>query len=179
MAKHLVKCPYCNETFDASQIEFIQVGRRYAHKTCYDAAGGEKTYLKQEAKKQKTKEESSDLANLKSYISVLYGSHANWPLIMKQIKDFQKKGYSLTGIEKSLRYFYEVKHNKPSDSNGGIGIVEFCFQDAYNYYLAIFLANQQNENKNFIQTVKEYSIRPPKMRGTKQKLFDLGGEDEE
>lgn len=36
MAKHMVKCPYCNEIFDSNSEPFVKVGRRYAHEKCYN-----------------------------------------------------------------------------------------------------------------------------------------------
>ena len=37
MAKHLVKCFYCGETFDTNASPFIMVNsRRYAHKSCQE-----------------------------------------------------------------------------------------------------------------------------------------------
>ena len=37
MAKAIVKCPYCEQSFDRNDpsIEWEKVGRRYAHKKCY------------------------------------------------------------------------------------------------------------------------------------------------
>lgn len=184
MAKHLVKCLYCSETFDANQEEFIQIKRRYAHKNCYEAAGCQppppaKRKTTTKAKSSAPKQEDPDLKALKDYIQQLFGDNANWAMITKQIKTYREEnGYSYSGILKSLIFFYEVKHGSREKANGAIGIVPFTYQAAYNYYLDIFLANQQNENKDFVQTIKEYSIRPPKMRGTKRRLFNLGGEDE-
>ena len=101
-------------------------------------------------------------------------------MIKKQIKTYTNDmKYSYSGILKSLIYFYEVKNNPIDKSNGSIGIVPFVYKDAYNYYLSIFLANDQNKNITFIQKVKEYIIKPPKKRGTKNKLLDWSEDIEE
>ena len=42
-----------------------------------------------------------------------------------------------------------------------------------------YLANDQNKNITFIQKVKEYIIKPPKKRGTKNKLLDWSEDIEE
>ena len=39
----LVKCPYCKEQFDRDKTEYIKVGTRYAHKSCYNNALEQKT----------------------------------------------------------------------------------------------------------------------------------------
>lgn len=183
MAKHLVKCLYCSKTFDTNKEEFVQIKRRYAHKNCYEAAGSQPpppAKRKPVATPKPPKKEDPDLTALKDYINSLFGDDANWPMITKQIKTFKEEnGYSYTGILKSLIYFYEVKGGSKEKANGAIGIVPFTYQAAYNYYLSIFIANQQNENKTFSQIIKEYTICPPRKRGTKQKLFALGEEDEE
>lgn len=44
MAKHMVKCFYCGEVFDASTTPYVKPNsRRYAHKTCAQTAEENKT----------------------------------------------------------------------------------------------------------------------------------------
>lgn len=169
MAKHIVKCPKCGQDFDTNSVQAVRVGaRRYGHATCYP----DNTDFIPLVQKP---EEDPDLKKLKDYITKIYGDKANWPLITKQIKNYTKdKKYSLSGILKSLVWFYDVKHNSVEGSNGGIGIVEYCYQDAYNYYLALFIAQEANKNIVLDNEIKEVTIAPPEMRGTKQKLIDFG-----
>lgn len=173
MAKHLVKCKICGIEFDLNQEQGVIAGaRRYAHYSCYPE--GELVPM------VKPKSKDEDLDELKKYIKKIYGDKANWVLINKQIKKFHTDNkYSYTGMLKSLKYFYEVKKNNVDKSNGGIGIVEYCYQDAYNYYLAIYIAQQQNEEKTFIEKVKEFVIKPPQpKKRNKMKLFNLEDENE-
>jgi len=172
MAKHLVKCAICGETFDTNIIQAVKHGaRRYAHYKCEPSGElvplGEKT--------------DPELQKLKDYINQLFGDKANWALINKQIKKFKEtNGYSYSGMLKSLVYFFDVKHNSIDKTNGGIGIIEYCYQDAYNYYYNLFMAQQANKDKSLLTQIKEIIIKPPQKRGTKRKLFDLGEfEDEE
>ncbi len=169
MAKHIVKCPKCGQYFDTNAVQAVRIGaRRYGHATCYQ----DNTDFVPLVQKP---EEDPDLKKLKDYITKIYGNKANWPLITKQIKNYTKdKKYSLSGILKSLVWFYDVKHNSVDGSNGGIGIVEYCYQDAYNYYLALFIAQEANKNIVLDNEIKEVTITPPEMRGTKQKLIDFG-----
>ena len=166
---HVVKCSICGQSFDRDKIQAVRTGaRRYAHLSC-DPSNTDFVPLVQKP------EEDPDLKKLKDYITKIYGDKANWPLITKQIKNYTKdKKYSLSGILKSLVWFYDVKHNSVDGSNGGIGIVEYCYQDAYNYYLALFIAQEANKNIVLDNEIKEVTIAPPEMRGTKQKLIDFG-----
>ena len=97
--------------------------------------------------------------------------------INQSIKKFHNEfGYSYSGIQKALYYFYEIKHNSIDKANGGISIVPFVYKDAYNYYYDLFMAQQRNENKKpFIERVREIIIKPPKVEKP-IKLFDLDKE---
>lgn len=172
---HFCICPKCNQKFNRDIIQAVKVSaRRYGHATCYP---DNKDYVPLEEKK----ENNEDYQKLMDYIKKIYGEKANYALINKQIKNFTtEKQYSLSGILKSLVYFYEVKGNSVSGSNGGIGIVEYCYQDAYNYFYSLFVAQQANKDKVFTQEIKEISFNPPKMTfGTKHKFFDLEGVSDE
>lgn len=168
----MVKCTVCGDRFDRDKVQAVKVGaRRYAHYRCMPE--GELAPLE-------VKEIDSDLVALKDYIKELLKDDYVEARVNKQIKDFQQEyGYTYSGMLKSLIYFYEVKNNPIDKSNGSIGIVPFVYKDAYNYYLSIFLANDQNKNITFIQKVKEYIIKPPKKRGTKNKLLDWSEDIEE
>ena len=172
MAKHIVKCAICGQTFDLNSIQGVRHGaRRYSHYSCEPTG---------ELVPMEIKKEDPDLVQLNNYINELFKDQANWAMIKKQIKTYTNDmKYSYSGILKSLIYFYEVKNNPIDKSNGSIGIVPFVYKDAYNYYLSIFLANDQNKNITFIQKVKEYIIQPPKKRGTKNKLLDWSEDIEE
>ena len=168
----MVKCTVCGDRFDRDKIQAVKVGaRRYAHYRCMPE--GELAPLE-------VKKIDPDLVALKDYIKELLKDDYVEARVNKQIKDFQQEyGYTYSGMLKSLIYFYEVKNNPIDKSNGSIGIVPFVYKDAYNYYLSIFLANDQNKNITFIQKVKEYIIKPPKKRGTKNKLLDWSEDIEE
>ena len=172
IAKHEVKCAVCGVTFDTNLIQAVKYsGRRYAHASC---CPDNKDFV------PLGPESDPDLIKLKDYISQVYGDKANWSLITRQIKKFTtEQGYSYSGILKSLVFFYEVKHNNIEQSKGGIGIVPFVYNDAKNYYYAIWLAQQANNNKTLTTKIKEFIIKPPKMRGTKNRLLEWEDEDGE
>ena len=135
---HYVKCPICNETFDRDKIEFVKISsRRYAHLTCYQ-------------KKEGTLSEE-DNARLKiyEYTQNLFKSNFNKMRIDNQLNRIMKEHptYSYSGILKSLIYWYEVRHGDVEKSHYGLGIIPYIYEQAYQYYYAIWKAQQNNEDK--------------------------------
>lgn len=164
---HIVKCAICQKTFDRDKIQAVKHGaRRYSHYDCEPT--GEKVPL---VKKDE------DLQKLLEYINTLFKGQQNQAKVNQSIKKFHNEfGYSYSGIQKALYYFYEIKHNSIDKANGGISIVPFVYKDAYNYYYDLFMAQQRNENKKpFIERVREIIIKPPKVEKP-IKLFDLDKE---
>lgn len=167
------KCFICGKEFDREKEQAVIHGaRRYSHYACEPD---------KPLAEPPIKAENPDLEKLNNYISIVYGDKANWALIKKQIKTFKDDyKYTYSGILKSLVYFYDIKKNSVDQSNGGIGIVPYVYKDAYNYYYSLFMAQQDNESKNFVTKIKEYIIKPPKPRtGTKIRLLDWSDDSEE
>lgn len=147
--------------------------RRYAHANC-DPGNSRFVPL------EEVSEEEKELNNLKDYIDQLYGKSANWGLIAKQIREFKDKGYTCSGILKTLQYFYEVKKNTPDNSNGGIGIVGFQYKQAHDYYYDLWLASQKNEYKrpeDYVPKVIEVTIVNPERQVKKRPLFTFLDEE--
>lgn len=171
---HYVICAICGKRFDRDKVQAVKHGaRRYSHQSCEPS--GETVPLPQQ---------DSDLTKLEEYIEKLLGKEYNRARVKKQIKDFTEENhYSYSGILKSLVYFYEVKGNSIEKANGGIGIVPFVYQDAYNYYYDLFLAQSRNEKKNVAEITsktREITIRPPERPVTKRffNFLDEEVEDE-
>ena len=169
---HKVKCIYCGVTFDRDKLPFIQVSqRRYAHQECS---------LTEEQKKSKEEQDKIDLDN---YIMQLFKIDYVDARIRKQIKQYREEyNYTYSGIRKALVYFYEVKGNPIEKANGGIGIVPYVYQNAYNYYLALWQAQQKNQDKvltNYIPKVKEVVIPRPQRKVKKRELFTFLHEEVE
>ena len=164
MAKKMCKCAICGIQFDRNAIQAVRHGaRRYSHFEC--EPDGEKVPL--------DNARDEDLENLLEYIDKLFKGKQNHAKVNQSIKKFHNElGYSYTGIQKALIYFYEVKHNSLDKANGGISIVPFVYDDAYNYYYSLFIAQQATQDKTLITKVKEFIIKPPHQRGTKNSLLD-------
>ena len=174
MAKHNVKCVFCNQIFDANVEPYIKVsnGRRYAHQAC--AAAAEK----------KEVQEKNNLEILEDYIKYLYHTDTLDPKISKQIQklvNMPNSKYTYSGIQRALQYFYEVKKNPLPADTMTIGIVEWIYQDAYNYYYNLWLINQKNGEKrieDYIPNIVEVKIPQPELKPRKRKLFTFLDEEE-
>jgi hypothetical protein len=158
--------------FDRDKIQAVKHGaRRYSHFTC--EPNGEKIPLI-------TKD--PDLTKLLEYINNLFHGGQNQAKVNQSIKKFHDEyNYSYSGMLKALIYFYEVKGNSIDKANNGISIIPYIYQDAYNYYYSLFVAQSQNENKNLQQItskIKEIIIKPPKIK-KKIRFFDLGEDEDE
>lgn len=167
---HMVKCTVCGESFDRDKVQAVKSGaRRYAHYTCLPE--GELVPLPNMVVDQ-------DLVDLENYIKNLLGDDYNPARVKKQIKDYKTEyNYSYSGMLKALVWFYEVKGNSIEKANGGIGILPFVYQDAYNYYYSLYLAQLVNEEKDVNQyktKVREIVIKSPSVAEKPVRLFDLG-----
>lgn len=168
MAKRLLKCFYCGQTFDANAEEFVQVNsRRYAHKACAISA-----------EERKSKEEK-DKEQLENYIKKLFNIDELTPKIRKQIETGRKeKNYSYSGIYKTLKYWFEIRGNPIEKANGGVGIIFYVYDEALLYWRAIWEAQQQNQNikiEDYVLPAREVRIPPPKREPMKhcRKLFSF------
>jgi hypothetical protein len=175
MAKHLVKCSICGETFDASVEPFEKTfnGRRYAHKHCY------------EEKESSKSQEEKDKEALIEYIKQLFGIDRLNAHINKQLKDYiEINHYTYSGIHRALIYHFEIKKGDISKANGGIGIVGYVYQQAHDYYYSIWLAQQKNEQKIeniniYIPQEKVIKIPIPQTKVKKRRLFSFLDKEEE
>lgn len=163
MTKHIVKCLYCGKEFDTNDtsIEWVKPNdRRYAHKKCYD------DYQASLSKEQRDKEA------LYQYIKKTLGKTMDFPKVKRQIKQYHDdNNYTYSGMLSTLKYVFEVKGNSVEAANGGIGIIPYMYQEAYNYYYAIFKKQQQAQKKKFEGEVEKITIPSPRMWAAPPKLW--------
>lgn len=170
--KHIVKCLYCGEQFDAQPEDENKIwvkpnARRYAHLECHTKAMSEKT------------QEDIDLENIYAKVKELEGVNYNYIRTKKVLENMVKKfQYTYSSILKTLIYFYDVKKNKPKEGTGALGIVPYVYNDAYNYYYSIYLA-QLKADKKIVEKYKVIEIESPRAKITPVKLFDMDFEEEE
>lgn len=156
-----VTCIYCKKTIDKKENNFIQISNsKYAHVACSEL----------EAKREKT-----DAEKLDDYIMKLFNYDYVPPRAKKQINQFaQEYNYTYSGMLKALVYFYEIKGGNLEAAHDGVGIIPFVYQDAYNYYYSLWLAQQRNEDKQIEQyrpQTIEVKIPVPQRNIIKRKLF--------
>ena len=116
----------------------------------------------------------------------LFNTDYVYARIQKQIKEFMDKyGYTYSGIHKALIYYYEVKGNSIEKANGGIGIIPYIYQNAFNYYYSIWEAQQKQENisdakslEAYIPKVIKITIPVPQRQERTRKLFSFLDEEE-
>ena len=130
---------------------------------------------------QKLEKEEQDKIALENYIMKMFNTTYIDPRIRKQIKQYiEDYHYTYSGIHKSLTYFYEIKGNSIDKANGGIGIVPYIYQKAYQYYFSLWEAQQKNKDvviEEYVPTVKEIIIPPPQIKTKKRKLFTFLDEE--
>ena len=165
----IVECFVCKKPINKKVDKYKQFSNgKYAHLTCAEV----------EEKREKTDSEKLD-----NYIMEMFDWDYVHPRVKRQISNFiEEYNFTYSGILKSLKYFYEVKGNSLEKSNGGIGIVPYIYQDAYNYYYAIWEARQKNKGikiKEYVTNTKEIVIPPPQRKVKTRKLFTFLDEEEE
>lgn len=161
--KPQVKCLYCSKSFYREDCDWEQIGRRYAHKECYE----EHIRLNGEEEKifNKCKE--------------LFGGYYNKARIQKQLKKFYDDGLTKEGIYNAIEYWFDIKNEDVSKANNGIGIVPFVYDEAQRH-----AARVEEMKKAHAQTdimgkflnaeTEEFVIKKPKFSKPKKiKLFDL------
>lgn len=164
----LLICKYCKKAFNQYEEPYVKVSKtKYAHKACH---------LEDMAR------DKSDEEKLYEYIMQLFDTDYVLPGPRKQIKEFiEKYNFTYSGILKALIYYYEVKKGSIEKSHGQIGIVPYVYKDAYNYYYALWEAQQKNVTKiidNYIPTVEEIHIPSPQKKVYKRNLFSFLDIDE-
>ena len=167
--KAMVKCFYCGLSFDRNSESFTKPrANRYAHAACDQQANANKT------------QEERDYEQLVEYIKHLFGNPN--PRVWKQLKEFKDVyGYTYSGMYKTLVWWFELKHGDIDKANGGIGIIPYIYEQASQYYYALYLAQIANQDKDVehLQVhVREFFIEPPQIEKQAPRLFKFK-EDEE
>lgn len=180
--EHLVKCLYCNEYFNALTTPYIKpISTRYAHVDCAKAHGFTDEDIRTDTveKEKELTQEAQDKLDLEAYIKEVLGVQFLGANVGLQIRKFHNKGMTYTGMKKALQYFYEVKHGDKEKAHGGIGIVEYVYEDAKQYYYKLWLAEQKGQNpaEKVEQQIKEITIPAPQRNIKKPKLFSFLDEE--
>ena len=143
-----------------------QLKGRYVHKTCAET------------------HPANDQEELTVYLIKLFKLKDDFilPRYMKQLSQYEREhNFTYSGMLKALKYWYEVKHN-PVDTDRGVGIIPYIYAQAREYYYALYLADQQNQQikdyKAFIPQDVKVVINSPERDIQKRKLFTFLDEEE-
>ena len=161
---HYVKCLYCGNQFDRDSEPTKQVStRRYAHLECW------KDHLANMSQEEK------DIEAFYDYTRNLFGKSYNYMLTKKLAEKYVKENnYTYSGMLKTLKWYYEKEGHSLDKSNGSIGIIPYIYQQASNYYYALYKAQLINKKKNIsnfilprervisIESPRVY-VRPPRL----------------
>ena len=152
--KPAVICLYCNKSFQREEEDFIQEGRRYAHKEC-----------------------AEQVQKLQTSLAKAMGEFYSPTKIKNQINKITKEGYKLEDICDTMIWWYEVNKGDPSKSNGGIGIFSYIYPDYIKY------KNNKNKKAtiNKDKKIEDYvdntplkiTIKPTPIKKPKIKLFNF------
>jgi hypothetical protein len=165
MAK-LPICPYCLKEVAKSYPSKKYQERTY-HLDCYKKHCEEIYKLKtSNSKKQKNAEEL-----LYKYICKLFGIPEMTNKLIAQLKSlFSEHHYTYGGVLLSLKYFYEIKDNKP-DIKYGVGIVPYIYEEAKDFYS---LKKQlEKKEKNFSCPEGKTITIKEKKKNKKKKLINI------
>lgn len=150
-----VKCPYCGQSFQREDIEFVQIGRRYAHKDCYDKVQQIHSLMKE----------------------TLGESYSNTKINSQIKKMVEKENYTIQIIYDILYYWYKVKKSSAAQANGGIGIVPYIYAEYIKYNQQQQENKEINKGKKIEDFIKETKIvigkATPITRPRHVKFYDL------
>jgi len=155
-----MKCALCNIEIVGTQYK-TKKRKRY-HNECFDKLVDDaETKSQQKATGIKNKDKES----LTQYICSLYGIKEISYAIDKQIDNYVSQlGYTYTGIQKALYYFFELEKNKVDTRTSTIGIVPYCYDEARKFFETMHESNEAN--KGFVRKDKttHIKIRPKDRR---------------
>ena len=164
-----VTCVYCKKPMSKKSANCVMVDTgKYAHAECQAL----------EEKREKT-----DKEKLEEYIKKLFNVTYVDVRVKAQIKKFvEDYNYTYSGIMKALQYHYEIKGGDKSKANGGIGIVPYVYQQAYEYHYKLWLAQQKNKDvevSQYTPKVIEIVISRPQRKPKKRPRFTFLDEEAE
>ena len=153
-----VKCLYCGERFNRNDLNIPtkQVSaRRYAHLSCWEKHQSEMS------------KEERDMEAFFEYVRNLFKEDYNHILTKKLAERYVKENnYSYSGMLKTLKWYYEKEGHDISKGNGSIGIIPYIYNQALEYYYALYKAQKVNASKDVSQYIKspirEITIESPR-----------------
>lgn len=185
MKKHIVKCRFCKENFDTSELEegvdwIMPSNKFYYHLECYTQLLSAKNDIK------KTIGDDLWYDVVKDYLYKDLKIDVDFAKLDSQWNSFTKNGKTPKGIYFALKYYYGHLHNDPSKANGGIGIIPYIYEDGCRYWIEREriehgICEKLEQQVMAKQTnIKTISIKPNKKAGKKiMSLAEISDEEGE
>ena len=92
------------------------------------------------------------------------------------IKDYQ---YTWSGMTKCLIWFYKLHHETTEESNGGIGIIPFIYDEVYEYYKKNYETAERNKQIKIEGRPVQFEIQSPRAWHRPPHLLSLEDEEDE
>lgn len=154
-------CSYCKKEITSPQYKTFK--KKKYHYDCFNrlVTDVESNSAMQQKIATKSEKEKTEFDNLISYICNLFSIEKPTSLIEKQIADFKKKyGYTYTGMQETLRYFYELGDNKISKEQITIGIIPYLYDEAKRFAYNSYQINEKNMSAEIIEKTNKITINP-------------------
>ena len=192
MAKR--KCLVCGRMIDIEKESYQEYKSRVVHPDCFRSLTKEinVTAKKKKAAKTETKtktkpkiEEVKDCVSEEEfkakksyydYLKLLLGKDTLPTKVYVLSKNYiEQYSFDWSGMEKALRYFYEIKNN--AINGDAVGIIPYCYEDAEQYFLNKEDIDKANEKTikevNSFYKLKTIKIDPLKTNKSRRKEIDL------
>ena len=188
------KCLVCGRMIDIEKESYQEYKNRVVHPDCFRSLTKEinVTAKKKKAAKTETKtktkpkiEEVKDCVSEEEfkakksyydYLKSLLGKDTLPTKVYVLSKNYiEQYNFDWSGMEKALRYFYEIKNN--AINGDAVGIIPYCYEDAEQYFLNkedIEKANEKTiKEVNSFYKLKTIKIDPLKTNKSRRKEIDL------
>ena len=167
---HYVKCFYCGNRFDRDKDPCIKINdRRYAHLECI-----------QQQEDDSLLQEQKDKDTFYEMVKSIYGKDYNYLLINGQATSYiEQYGYTWSGMTGCLHWFYNIKHNNIEESNGGIGIIPYIYDEVKKYYQNIYKAQKKNKKIKNLRQIVNFDIQSPRAWQQPPRLLNLDESEED
>lgn len=153
-SKHMVKCRYCGERFDAGAEEFACPSKNYYyHKKCFEKFKG-----------SAEEKEANWVDLIYDLIAHDLKKSYDYHLCEAQRKKMVANGRTDKGIYLALRYFYLVRNGEWEKGYGGIGIVDYIYEDSVRYWTSI-----EARKEGILKTIEKQAAAQAVERKTVQR----------
>ena len=175
----IVHCRVCNGEIDRNTTEegkdwIMRSKGWFYHTDCYNSWVAEKDNLHASKGNEEWLDYTWEFLTKEMLMEI------DFIKFKKQWESYLKKNMTAKGIYFSLKYYYDIQKAPRNKAKGGIGIVPYVYDEACQYYYALYLAQLVNQEKNIEEykpTERIISIFSPRTYIKKRKLFNLDEEE--